>query len=314
VTDTATHLPADDATPVEPRRVKTRHGKTTKARLANTAAQVAADCGLGTPHLVRADRTGLYRCGDVAVRVGQGNGGLLQRRALAAQAHGIAVPAIVDGPYLIDGLTVTLWQWIDDTGDEDWERVGATLRHLHDTTKDAADQEGFAAGELGEPLREHMAGHSDAMRDVCGEDAMKAVGRAAGRINWTLNQAGHLWGEAVCHGDMHRGNILFSDNGPVVCGWEMCSVGPGVWDLAAAVNNVERFGGDQGDLDALIAGYGLDPRDCDEFRELVSLRELMLVSDAAQRAHRGHQTLSDEARLRAETVLDAGDQRTWARY
>src|SRR5829696_1360562 len=60
----------------------------------------------------------------------------------------------------------------------------------------------------------------------------------------------------LCHGDVHPGNVLVDDEGPVVIDWDLLCIGPREWDLAPMMRWADRWGGRPDDYDAFRAGYG----------------------------------------------------------
>jgi Ser/Thr protein kinase RdoA (MazF antagonist) len=89
----------------------------------------------------------------------------------------------------------------------------------------------------------------------------------------------------VCHGDVHPGNVVATDTGPVLLDWDLSCIGPAAWDHAPLMTWSERWGGAPGIYDAFAAGYGRSMRG-DELAE--SLAELRLVAATLLRVRAGH--------------------------
>ena len=58
----------------------------------------------------------------------------------------------------------------------------------------------------------------------------------------------------LCHGDVHPGNVLQTDDGPVLIDWDLLCVGPAGWDHAPLMTWTERWGGEPGLYEAFADG------------------------------------------------------------
>jgi hypothetical protein len=89
---------------------------------------------------------------------------------------------------------------------------------------------------------------------------------------------------AVVHGDAHLGNVIPGPDGPVLCDFDSCAIGPPEWDLTpVAVANV-RFHRPAAHLRNFIATYGFDVRDWEGFEVLQGIRDLKLIAGVFPRA------------------------------
>ena len=83
---------------------------------------------------------------------------------------------------------------------------------------------------------------------------------------------------AVLHGDAHLGNVIPGPDGPVLCDFDSCSVGPPEWDLTPVVVGDIRFGRPAAHLRDFTAAYGFDPRTWEGFEVLHGIRDLKLIA------------------------------------
>ncbi|HEU0127025.1 MAG TPA: aminoglycoside phosphotransferase family protein [Pseudonocardiaceae bacterium] len=89
---------------------------------------------------------------------------------------------------------------------------------------------------------------------------------------------------AVLHGDAHLGNVIAGPDGPVLCDFDSCAIGPPEWDLTpVAVANV-RFGRPPAHQRDFIDAYGFDIRDWEGFEVLHGIRDLKLIAGVFPRA------------------------------
>ncbi|MGH3933825.1 MAG: phosphotransferase [Pseudonocardiaceae bacterium] len=89
---------------------------------------------------------------------------------------------------------------------------------------------------------------------------------------------------AVLHGDAHVGNVIPGPDGPVLCDFDSCAIGPPEWDLTpVAVANV-RFSRPAAHQQDFIETYGFDVRDWAGFEVLHGIRDLKLIAGVFPRA------------------------------
>ncbi len=60
----------------------------------------------------------------------------------------------------------------------------------------------------------------------------------------------------ICHGDVHPGNVMMTDHGPMLLDWDLMCRAPAGWDDAALVTWAQRWGGDPALYPAFAEGYG----------------------------------------------------------
>lgn len=282
-------------------------------RIEAAALAVADEVGAPEPRLVRAGSAATFVAGDVVVRVQRDPAVGLVRWRTEARRCGVPVPGAVDGPFVVGGLSATVWDHLPDGGDRDLGGLGRALAGLHAAGRDVRCRNRFKAPSLSLALGALQPAQRRHLRAVCGPHAALAYCAATDRAAEVLYQSERTHGPTVVHGGAGAHAVVWSPHGPVLCGWGRCAAGTPEWDLVPVVNAVGRFGADPSDADRLFAGYGRDPRGTPGFDRLVVLREWMLVGAAATRAvlAGGDGPAAAEARLRADTLL-GGDPAAWA--
>lgn len=252
------------------------------------AAAVAEALGLPRPVLVRRGSATLFRAGSSAIRV-EDSVTTLTDLSVRLRADGIPSPALLDGPREVGGLVVTVWEWLDSTRAPDHRALGELVARLgrldvrqYDVPSatwrvhDVLERRRPWPEPLPGPLREALDGI---------EDSFDAATRATRAV--------------LCHGDLHAGNVGWTEAGPVLFDWEFACRGPQWWDLVPIVG-VDRVGdGGTEEADALLAGYGEDPRGREEFEALLRTYLAALTIGMVSRARRDPAAAPEaEVRLR----------------
>ncbi|MGH3940348.1 MAG: phosphotransferase [Pseudonocardiaceae bacterium] len=83
---------------------------------------------------------------------------------------------------------------------------------------------------------------------------------------------------AVLHGDAHLGNVIPGPDGPVLCDFDSCSVGPPEWDLTPVAVADVRFRRPPAHQRDFTQAYGFDVRDWAGFEVLHGIRDLKLIA------------------------------------
>jgi hypothetical protein len=89
---------------------------------------------------------------------------------------------------------------------------------------------------------------------------------------------------AVLHGDAHLGNVIPGPDGPVLCDFDSCSVGPPEWDLTPVAVSAVRFRRPAAHQRDFTEAYGFDVREWDGFEVLHGIRDLKLIAGVFPRA------------------------------
>lgn len=245
------------------------------AGVVRAAAEGAARAwGLAEPELLRLAMNGVFACGDdVVVRVGRASGDphTVLRLAQRAIGAGVATPRpLRDDPFDAGGgLWVTVWERVHPIGgDTDWERVGrmvAALAALPPPPDAAAlpwcgDFPWWRFADFAPPVLATI-------------DAAAAAGlRAALDEHAGWEQVARSGPLVVCHGDVHPGNVITTDGGPVLLDWDLSCIGPAAWDHCALLTWAERWGGTPGIYEAFATGAGRSLRDDPVAGSLATLR------------------------------------------
>lgn len=89
---------------------------------------------------------------------------------------------------------------------------------------------------------------------------------------------------SVLHGDAHLGNVIPGPDGPVLCDFDSCSVGPPEWDLTPVAVADLRFARPPAHQRDFIRAYGFDVREWEGFEVLHGIRDLKLIAGVFPRS------------------------------
>ncbi len=155
----------------------------------------------------------------------------LQARALkAAHDAGVAVPA-PGGLTIVDGRHGLIMERLEGPdlltlmGKKPWHiwSGGSTTGHLHADLHEVVAPQGLP--NLKQGLEEHIKGHvenSDLVPPEMAEFALDILPELPD-------------GDRLCHGDLHPGNIIKTDDGNVIIDWSNVSKGDPAADYARSV-------------------------------------------------------------------------------
>lgn len=249
---------------------------------AESAARVAATkLGVVEPVLIRHGMNAIYRCDDIVLRVATPNApaelSIEFADVLARAGIPVAAPAsdlVVDA----HGHAVTAWQYIESNGAPiDWRSVGAEVAKVS-----GLDPEGLPNGlPRPSPVEFPWWDHESLLDDV--DDLLDADARAGLSDAIARHRGWRDWDPAdavLCHGDVHPGNVIMTDDGPVLVDWDLLCVAPPGWDHAPMMTWARRWGGALGEYEALADGAGWSARG-DRYAE--AFAELRLVSATLMR-------------------------------
>lgn len=239
------------------------------------ARQVARRYRLPEPRLLRVGMNALFRAGDVVVRVGRQSAPaeLGIELAVALRAAGITVPVPAADEATVAGeLGATCWRAIEPCDQPiDWRRVGSMIRGVHAIRRQALPAGYPIPSPVTFPWWSFDALLAD-FRDEIDPAALAGIEAMIDRHRgWDVMDPAAV---VVCHGDVHPGNVMMTDEGPVLLDWDlMCRALPG-WDHAMLVTLAERWGGDPAVYPAFAAGYGRDLAADPDTRRFADLRNV----------------------------------------
>ncbi len=281
------------------------------AAVADAAARAAAaHWSLPEPALLRRGMNALYAAGDeVVLRVSRPTAPPEAALWLAEHlaAVGLRVPRFVRREVVRDGpLAVFAVAREPSAGPVDWGVVGEMVARLHRLDIP--------------PVAEHYPTpwcssfpwwqFDELLADVRGEldeAALRGIDSALARHGAWRGAARHV---VLCHGDVHPGNVLATDAGPMLIDWDLLCTGPPAWDHAPLMTWSERWGGEPGAYDAFAAGYGTSLRGDPTAEALAELR-LLAATLLRLRAARSDPAAAEEAERRLRYWRGDADAPPW---
>ena len=229
---------------------------------ADRAARAAAAAWhLPPPRLHRRGMNAIHVAGDVVLRVGRPTAPPVASLELADRltARGVRVPRPVRHEAVEHaGLTVTAWERLRPTGEPTaWTEVGALVARVHELT--VADLP--SDHPLPSPTSFPWWDFESLLVEIGPAlDARSRTGLEAAVARWPDWSRMHDRRRAVCHGDVHPGNVMMTVDGPVLLDWDLLCAAPPSWDHGPLMTWTERWGGPPGLYEAFAAGYGWSAR------------------------------------------------------
>ncbi len=114
----------------------------------------------------------------------------------------------------------------------------------------------------------------------------------------------------VCHGDVHPGNVIQSEQGPVLLDWDLACRGPAAWDHAPLMTWTDRWGGEAAVYERFAEGYGSSIRG-DRLAEAIAELRLVAATLMRVRAGRTNAAAASEARSRLRFWRGERDAPQW---
>lgn len=126
---------------------------------------------------------------------------------------------------------------------------------------------------------------------------------------WADRSAGRP--DCAVHGDAWPGNLIRTASGPVMMDLERFSLGPPEWDLVSTAVRRRTTGAvTAAEYDEFCAAYGSDVTDWPGYEILAGVRELRMVTYAAQHAA-SNPEWTDQAQYRVDCLRGRHGPRPW---
>lgn len=140
-----------------------------------------------------------------------------------------------------------------------------------------------------------------ALRHRCDE-----VERALAEVRWHLPPG-------VIHGDVHTGNLLMTEAGPVLCDLDSVATGPREWDLTPPAHGAVRMGRPRAAYAAFAEAYGFDITTWSGWPTMRAIRDLQMATSTLG-AFAGREEVAHQLAHRIRTLLAGDEDAVWTRY
>lgn len=225
-----------------------------------------------------------------------------QRTANLLIEHGVSTPRVLFREVL-DHRAVTAVEQVVPNGTVDWTAVGEQVARLHRVP----------VGELSLPSCTDFAHWRfdallDELRTSIDNEAYEAM--CACRDRWATWQQSALHNTVVCHGDVQPGNVIPTDEGPVLIDLDLRCSAPAAYDHAALLTWEHRWNGTPGTYAAFAAGYGRSFAN-DQLGEQFAELRLLAATLMRLRAARVDPSAAAEASLRLQWWRGDADAPRW---
>lgn len=268
------------------------------------AAGIAADhWGLPPPEPLRVGMNAIHAAGAFVLRVASPSvdaaAALDLHRFLAGSGVRVPVAARAD-VVVVDGLSVTCWErLVASSAPIDWGAVGSMVRIVH-----ALDPTMLPSSvPLPRPARFPWWDFDELLvrtGDALDADARRGLEAAIERHRGWQD----VGGEVVCHGDVHPGNVLMTNDGPVLLDWDLLCWAPPGWDHGPLLTWASRWGGEPGTYEAFAEGYGCSLADDPA---TAAFAELRLVAATLMRVAAGRRDPAAAAEAERRLAYWRGD-------
>jgi hypothetical protein len=244
------------------------------------AQQCAKELGVTALTLIRESMCSTFRANDSVLRVGHFTSDPSAAQGLATMLSnaGFRVPDVI-ATWQQDetGLGVIAYEDVPETGRAiDWREVGRIVRRLH---TDIAPSDIPAGYPVATPTHlpwwnfDAMLTRLEATALVPSQQ-LSVLREAAERgAEWT--DIVETTSNVLTHGDIHPGNILMSEDGPVLIDWDLLSTASPLWDhVPLRAWSRRPWQGNDDAYTAFAAGYGAVDWESDSLDIVVEMRNL----------------------------------------
>lgn len=249
------------------------------------AACQAVSLSADDAELIRAGENLLYRLPDRVVarvtRVGQLDAATKEVR-VSRWLRSLGVPVVealgdIEQPVAIDGRAVTFWRELPSHRHSTIPELAEVLRRLH-----ALPAPDFDLPPLAPFVR--LRGRISEAAFLSDEDQGWLLTHLSGlEDRYGALPPGKPW--CAIHGDAWTGNVVVTDDGPVLLDLERFAYGPPEWDLSSIAVDYITFGDFPTEVwQNFCQRYGYDVTTWAGFEILRDARELRKVTFAAQMA------------------------------
>jgi aminoglycoside phosphotransferase (APT) family kinase protein len=270
------------------------------------AEQVASEFSLGSVELVRVGMNAVFVCKDRILRVGRptapAEAALELAEMLRAASLQVPRPAS-DQVRVIGELTVTQWERVVPSGGRiDWVAVGEQIAQVHRLSPEDLPERYPCPSPVSFPWWQfdELLAETASVIDLA---ALEGLTEAVERHRWWWQQISSA-STVVCHGDVHPGNLIQTESGPVLLDWDLLCRAPAGWDHAPMMTMAQRWGGLPGEYEAFARGYGRSLRE-DPFAEAIA--ELRLVAATLMRVRSGVHEATAAAEAQRRLAFWRGD-------
>jgi len=244
------------------------------------AQQCAKELGATDLIPIRASMCSTFRASNSVLRVGHftSDPSTAQRLAKMLRNAEFRVPDVI-ATWQQDetGLGVIAYEDVPETGQEiDWHEVGRMIRRLH---TDIAPSDIPAGYPIASPTHlpwwnfGAMLTRLEATALVPSQQLSMLHDAAERRADWT--DIVETTPNVLTHGDVHPGNILMSEDGPMLIDWDLLSKASSLWDhVPLRAWSTPPWQGNADAYTTFAMGYGTVDWEANSLDVVVEMRNL----------------------------------------
>lgn len=280
------------------------------------AHECAQELGATDLVLIRESMCSTFRANGSVFRVGHftGDTSSAQRLALMLRDAEFRVPDVISTWQQDEtGLGVIAYEDVPETGQGiDWREVGRMIRRLH---TDIAPSDIPVGYPIASPTSLPWWNFGEMLMRL---EATSFIPSRQLSMLHEVAERGAEWSDIVetspdvlTHGDVHPGNILMSEDGPVLIDWDLLSTGSSLWDhVPLRAWSRPPWRGNANGYAAFAAGYGAVEWEADSLDVVVEMRNLAAtVMKLIASASSG--VIDEEATRRLEYWMSPNMEATW---